>query len=493
MLFIGIDLGTSACKFLLVDEQGTVKSVVSEAYEVEYPQPGWSQQNPAAWLDAVRRGIPRLLDGQDVSEVCAIGCGGQMHGLVALDAHNDVIRPAILWNDGRTSAEVSYLNETIGTEKILSYTGNIAFAGFTAPKLLWVRKHEPENFKRIAHVMLPKDYVNFWLTGAYVSDPSDASGTLLFDAAHRTWSEEMLEICGLQKSWLPQVYESYQPVGTLRAEVAQELGLPTHTVVAAGAGDNAAAALGCGVIGPGTMNVSLGTSGTVFIPTDTFVSGVGDKIHSFCHADGKWHLMGCILSAASCNAWWAQDILHTKDIAAEQVSICRENVQKDQPFFLPYLMGERTPHNDTSARGAFMGLSMSTSRSDMTRAVLEGVAFAVRDSVEIARSMGVNPSTSMVCGGGARSDIWLEMLADILDVSLVRPATEQGPGMGGAMLGAIAAGVFTSPEACAQAMVTGEQTSFQPKQELYERYNERYKLWRDLYPALSPICKTMIQ
>ena len=493
VLFIGIDLGTSACKFLLVDEQGTVVSEVSEAYEVEYPQPGWSQQNPSAWLEAVRRGIPRLLDGHDASEVRGIGCGGQMHGLVALDTHDEVIRPAILWNDGRTSQEVVYLNETIGTDKLLSSTGNIAFAGFTAPKLLWVRKHEPEHFERIAHVMLPKDYVNLWLTGEYVSDPSDASGTLLFDVAKRTWSDEMLEICHVQNSWLPKVYESYEPVGTLRPAVAQELGLPANVVVAAGAGDNAAAAVGCGVVGPGTMNVSLGTSGTVFIPTDAFVPGVGDRIHSFCHADGGWHLMGCILSAASCNAWWTHDILHTEDIAAEQAGIRREDVQKEQPFFLPYLMGERTPHNDTSARGAFVGLSMSTSRSDMMRAVLEGVAFAVRDSVEIARTMGVNPSTSMVCGGGARSDVWLQLLADVLNISLIRPATEQGPGLGGAMLGAVAAGIFSSPEACAEAMVAGEKSEFNPMQEMHELYDERYKLWRDLYPTLSPICKTMIQ
>ena len=483
MYFIGIDLGTSACKLLLMDERGEIERVVSKAYGVEYPRPGWSQQDPADWWRAVREGVPELLDGLDASQVAGIGCGGQMHGLVALDEKDEVIRPAILWNDGRTVEQVRYLNETVGTSRLLELTGNIAYAGFTAPKVLWMRDEESELFARIAHVMLPKDYLNHLLTGVYATDVSDASGTLLFDVARRTWSEEMLALCGLTVAQMPEVHESYEAIGTLLPEVAAELGLPAGVVVAAGAGDNAAAAVGTGAVGVGTMNISLGTSGTVFIPTADFAAGVGDRIHSFCHADGAWHLMGCILSAASCNAWWVNDVLHGDDMAAEQAEIDVDSADATLPYFLPYLMGERTPLNDVSARGAFVGMSMSTTRSDLTRAVLEGVAFAVRDSVEIARSLDVSVASSTVCGGGARSATWLQMLADVLGIELVLPATEQGPGFGGAMLAAVAAGAFDSVAACARAIVR-ESRRVTPRAALTEAYEERYRLWHGLYPAL---------
>ena len=483
MYFIGVDLGTSACKFLLMDEKGAILNVVSEDYDVEFPHPGWSQQNPADWWAAVRRGIPALLAGHDASKVAGIGCGGQMHGLVALDADDEVIRPAILWNDGRTVEQVRYLNEEVGVEKLLEWTGNIAYAGFTAPKILWMRDEEPENYARIAHVMLPKDYVNHLLTGVYATDVSDASGMLLLDVATRAWSAPMLELCGLTAGQLPAVHESYEAIGTLLPEVAAELGLPGGVVVCAGAGDNAAAAVGTGCVGAGAMNVSLGTSGTVFIPTAGF-SPVGDRIHSFCHADGGWHLMGCILSAASCNAWWAGDILGTDDFAGEQAGIDAADASLDLPYFLPYLMGERTPHNDTLARGAFVGMCMSTTRADMTRAVLEGVAFAIRDSVEIARSLGVDVAASTVCGGGAKSPLWLQMLADVLGIELRLPATEQGPGYGGALLAAVAAGVYPDVAAACDAVVSVRAT-VEPDPAAVAAYEARYQAWRQMYPALK--------
>ena len=483
MYFIGVDLGTSACKFLLMDEKGAILNVVSEDYDVEFPHPGWSQQNPADWWAAVRRGIPALLAGHDASKVAGIGCGGQMHGLVALDADDEVIRPAILWNDGRTVEQVRYLNEEVGVEKLLSWTGNIAYAGFTAPKILWMRDEEPENYARIAHVMLPKDYVNHLLTGVYATDVSDASGMLLLDVATRAWSAPMLELCGLTAGQLPAVHESYEAIGTLLPEVAAELGLPGGVVVCAGAGDNAAAAVGTGCVGAGAMNVSLGTSGTVFIPTAGF-SPVGDRIHSFCHADGGWHLMGCILSAASCNAWWAGDILGTDDFAGEQAGIDAADASLDLPYFLPYLMGERTPHNDTLARGAFVGMCMSTTRADMTRAVLEGVAFAIRDSVEIARSLGVDVAASTVCGGGAKSPLWLQMLANVLGIELRLPATEQGPGYGGALLAAVAAGVYPDVAAACDAVVSVRAT-VEPDPAAVAAYEARYQAWRQMYPALK--------
>lgn len=483
MYFIGVDLGTSACKFLLMDERGKILNITSRSYDVEYPRPGWSQQNPEDWWRAVREGVPELLAGFDASQVAGIGCGGQMHGLVALDEDDKVVRPAILWNDGRTVEQVRYLNETVGTARLLELTGNIAYAGFTAPKVLWMRDEEPELFAWIAHVMLPKDYLNHLLTGVYATDVSDASGTLLFDVAHRTWSDEMLELCGLTGSQMPRVYESYEVIGTLLPEVAAELGLPASVVVAAGAGDNAAAAVGTGAVGAGTMNISLGTSGTVFIPTAGFAAGVGDRIHSFCHADGAWHLMGCILSAASCNAWWVNDVLGSDDMPSEQEGIDVRSADPSLPYFLPYLMGERTPHNDVTARGALVGMSMSTTRADLTRAVLEGVAFAVRDSVEIARSLGVSVSSSTVCGGGARSATWLQMLADILGIELVLPATEQGPGYGGAMLAAVAAGVYESVASCSEAIVA-ERERIVPNRDLAVAYDDRYRVWRGMYPAL---------
>ena len=483
MYFIGVDLGTSACKFLLMDEKGAILNVVSEDYDVEFPHPGWSQQNPADWWAAVRRGIPALLAGHDASKVAGIGCGGQMHGLVALDADDEVIRPAILWNDGRTVEQVRYLNEEVGVEKLLSWTGNIAYAGFTAPKILWMRDEEPENYARIAHVMLPKDYVNHLLTGVYATDVSDASGMLLLDVATRAWSAPMLELCGLTAGQLPAVHESYEAIGTLLPEVAAELGLPGGVVVCAGAGDNAAAAVGTGCVGAGAMNVSLGTSGTVFIPTAGF-SPVGDRIHSFCHADGGWHLMGCILSAASCNAWWAGNILGTDDFAGEQAGIDAADASLDLPYFLPYLMGERSPHNDTLARGAFVGMCMSTTRADMTRAVLEGVAFAIRDSVEIARSLGVDVAASTVCGGGAKSPLWLQMLANVLGIELRLPATEQGPGYGGALLAAVAAGVYPDVAAACDAVVSVRAT-VEPDPAAVAAYEARYQAWRQMYPALK--------
>lgn len=484
MSYIGVDLGTSAVKLLLVDESGAVLNTVSESYPVEYPHPGWSQQDPADWWRAVCVGVPQLMSGHDASAVRGLGVAGQMHGLVALDDAGKVIRPAILWNDGRTAEETRWLNTQVGEKRLLELTGNIAFAGFTAPKLLWMRTHEPELFLRIAHVMLPKDYINWRLTGLFSTDPSDAAGTLLFDTAHRTWSSEMIELVGADAAWFPEVRESFEPVGSLLPNVADGLGLPRDVVVCAGAGDNAAAAVGTGVVGAGSCNVSLGTSGTVFIPSAGFSAGVGDKIHSFCHADGGWHLMGCVLSAASCNGWWAKDVLGTDDLAGEQEGIDPGSAPLDAPYFLPYLMGERSPHNDPAARGSFVGLRMDTGRRDLTRAVLEGVAFALRDSVEIARGLGVEVSRSKVCGGGAKSALWLQMIASVLDVTLELPATEQGPGYGGALLAAVACGDFASVgEACEKLVQVRERV--EPDPAAVAAYDARYQVWRGLYPALK--------
>ena len=379
MYYIGIDLGTSAVKLLLMDETGSIANIVSREYPIAFPHPGWSEQDPADWWAAVCDGIPALLDGFDASQVKGIGAGGQMHGLVVLDKNDTVIRPCILWNDGRTQRQVDYLNGVIGKDKLSRYTANIAFAGFTAPKLLWMQENEPDNFARIEKIMLPKDYINYKLTGVHCTDYSDASGMLLLDVEHKCWSNEMLDICGVQESKLPKLFESWQPVGTLTAEAAQTLGLPADVVVCAGAGDNAAAAVGCGAVGGGKCNISLGTSGTVFITSDTFGVDKQNALHSFAHADGGYHLMGCILSAASCNKWWSEEVLHTTDYAAEQTPITADKLGANDVYFLPYLMGERSPHNDPASRGAFVGLRMDTPRAALT--VAEYLAFDLNKNV----------------------------------------------------------------------------------------------------------------
>ena len=481
-LYIGIDLGTSAVKLLLMDELGEIKNVVSREYPLEFPRPGWSQQNPEDWRKAVLEGIPELLTGFDGTAVAGIGCGGQMHGLVILDEADNVIRPAILWNDGRTAAQVDYLNNEIGRQTLSAYTANIAFAGFTAPKILWIKENEPENFARIAKIMLPKDYVNYALTGVHACDYSDASGMLLLDVEHKCWSEEMLAICGISENQMPTLFESYDCIGTVKPEVAKVLGLGEDVKVAAGAGDNAAAAVGTGVVGEGGCNISLGSSGTVFISSEQFGVDSTNALHAFAHADGGYHLMGCMLSAASCNKWLLEDIFGTADYAAEQAPITEDKLGENHTYFLPYLMGERSPINDTNARGTFIGMTMDTTRADLVQAVLEGVAFAIRDSVEVARSLGITISTSKLCGGGARSELWKRILANVLNIRLESPASEQGPGMGGAMLAMVACGAYGSVREVCDRFVKVAST-VEPEPRLVAKYEKRYQQFKKIYPA----------
>ena len=481
-LYIGIDLGTSAAKLLLMDELGEIKNVISKEYPLEFPKPGWSQQNPEDWRKAILEGIPELLTGFDGASVAGIGCGGQMHGLVILDENDNVIRPAILWNDGRTAAQVDYLNNEVGKEKLSGMTANIAFAGFTAPKILWVRENEPENFARIAKIMLPKDYVNYILTGVHACDYSDASGMLLLDVEHKCWSRQMLEIVGVTEKQMPKLFESYHCIGTVKPDVAKLLGLGEHVVVAAGAGDNAAAAVGTGVVGEGGCNISLGTSGTVFISSEKFGVDSTNALHAFAHADGGYHLMGCMLSAASCNKWLMEDILQTTDYAAQQAAIREACLGENHTYFLPYLMGERSPINDTDARGTFIGMTMDTTRADLVQAVLEGVAFAIRDSVEVARSLGISITSSKICGGGAKSALWKRILANVLNIPLESPESEQGPGMGGAMLAMVACGAYYSVKAVCDRFVRVAAV-VEPEPALVAKYEKRYQQFRKIYPA----------
>ena len=488
--YIGIDLGTSAVKLLLVDEGGAICGSVTKEYPLSFPQPGWSEQDPSDWWKAVMFGILQLTEHVDKSQICGIGCGGQMHGLVALDEDDAVIRPAILWNDGRTAEETEYFNTVIGRERLSALTANIAFAGFTAPKLLWMKKHEPENFARIKKIMLPKDYINYRLTGVHACDYSDASGMLLLDVEHRRWSKEMLEICGVTEEQMPKLFESFDVIGTLQGFVSGALGLPRGCRVVAGAGDNAAAAVGTGTVGEGACNLSLGTSGTIFISSERFGVDHNNALHAFAHADGHYHLMGCMLSAASCNKWFCDEILKTGDYAAEQVGITDGKLGRNRVYFLPYLMGERSPINDTDARGTFVGMSMDTSREDMLQAVLEGVAFAIRDSFEVAKSLGIDIRRSKLCGGGARSPLWRKIIANVLNISLDIPQTEEGPGYGGALLAMVGCGDFKSvADACARFVRVRETVT--PDPEIAARYEERYQQFKRIYPSMKTLFKDL--
>ena len=489
MLYIGIDLGTSAVKLLLMDSDGKIVNIVSREYPLYFPHPGWSEQKPEDWYAQTMDGIKELIKDVDKSQVAGISFGGQMHGLVILDKEDNVIRPAILWNDGRTTEETDYLNNVIGKEKLSEYTANIAFAGFTAPKILWVKNKEPENFAKIAKIMLPKDYIAYKLTGIHCTDVSDASGMLLFDVKNRKWSKEMCDICGISEAQLAKCYESYEAVGTVLPQIAAELGIPESCKVAAGAGDNAAAAVGTGTVGDNMCNISLGTSGTIFISSKKFGVDKFNALHSFAHADGSYHLMGCMLSAASCNKWWMDEIIGTKDYAQEQKAI--DKLGENHVYFLPYLMGERSPHNNPNARATFIGMTMDTTRADMTQAVLEGVAFALRDSLEVAKSLGIDLKRTKICGGGAKSPLWKKMIANILNLKVDVIESEEGPAMGGAMLAAVACGEYGSVEEIAAKVVKIVDT-VDPDPELVAKYEARYAQFREIYPACKPLFEKLL-
>ena len=482
MLYIGIDLGTSNVKLLLADKSGNILRQVSRDYSISFPRSGWAEQNPDDWWNAVKDGINELTKDVDKTQIAGIGCGGQMHGLVILDSCDKVIRPVILWNDNRTDKQVQYLNNTVGKEAISKMTANIAFAGFTAPKLLWLYENEPENFAKISKIMLPKDYINYQLTGVHCCDYSDASGMLLLDIQHKCWSSKMLEICHVSTDMLPKLFESYEVVGTLTDSAAEKLGLLPGIKVVAGAGDNAAAAIGTATIGSGKCNISLGTSGTIFMTDKNFRIDPYNALHSFAHADGGYHLMGVALCAASCNKWFCDNILETTDYANEQKDITDEHLGRNEVFFLPYLMGERSPVNDTNARGVFIGMNMNTKRCDLIQAVLEGVAFAIRDSFEVAKALGIDIERSNICGGGTKSPLWKKIFANVLGIPMDTVVTEQGAGYGAAMLAMVGSGAYSSVEECAEHLVHIKD-SVLPDPEIAKRYEHKYQQFKKIYPS----------
>ena len=482
--YIGADLGTSSLKLLLYSCDKIIKTVTKE-YKVDFPKAGWSEQNPEDWWKAFVEGVKELVSEIDPSCVKGIGFGGQMHGLVILDKDDNVIRPVILWNDGRTDKQTEYLNEVIGKQKLSEMTANIAYAGFTAPKLLWLKENEPDNFGKIEKIMLPKDYMNYRLTGVHCTDYSDASGLLLLDVKNKCWSKQMLEICGVDEEKMPKLFDSFESVGTVITQIASEFGFGDDVIVVAGAGDNAAAAIGTGTFGNGKCNISLGTSGTVFISSEKFSVDKFNSLHSFCHADGNFHLMGVVLSAASCNKWFCEEILKNDDFVDLQKDITDEMLGNNDVFFLPYLMGERSPINDTDARGTFIGMRLDTTRADMILAVLEGVAFAIRDNVEVAKAGGINVEFSTLCGGGAKSALWQKIFANVLGIPIIVPSVQEGPGFGAALLARA-----TCEKDFSLEDVEFEQKSIvYPDEKLTASYNEKYNKFKMIYPALKDTFK----
>lgn len=489
MKFLGIDLGTSAVKIIVMDDNGNICGSVSKEYPVYYPKPGFAEQNPEDWWEAVVYGIREITANHkiDVNEIRGIGLSGQMHGLVTLDKDSKVLMPAILWCDQRTAEECDYLNNVVGRERISELTGNMALTGFTAPKLLWVRKNRPDIYEKIAHVMLPKDYINFKFTGNYCSDVSDASGTLMFDVKNRKWSEEMLDIIGIDKSVLPQVFESWQIIGKLNSQAAEATGLSMDTAVAAGAGDQAAGAVGTGIVESGILSVALGTSGVVFASSEEYYVDKDNRLHSFCHSNGKWHQMGVMLSAASCLKWWVESI--NDKLPGDRFDILLKEAEcspvgSNGIVFLPYLMGERTPHSDPNAKGTFIGLNITNNRADMTKSILEGVCFGLRDSLEILKDMNIPVKRARVSGGGAKSRLWRHILADIFNTDVEIINSEEGPAFGGAILASVGCGLFGSvDEACKSLIKVVEVVK--PHSENVQKYNKVYKVYTGLYYTLK--------
>ena len=492
-LVLGLDVSTTATKAVLQDAEGIVRAVGTSAYDYETPHPLWSEQDPGLWWDATRIAVGSALDtaGADASDVQAVGLTGQMHGLVALDDRDEILRPAILWNDQRTAAECHAIRQIVGRERLIAITGNDALPGFTAPKLLWLRGNEPEVWAAIAHVLLPKDFVRLRLTGEHAVDRADGSGTMLFDLAARDWSPEILEALGVEPRWLPPTYEGPTVTGTITEAAASATGLRAGTPVVAGGGDQAAAAVGVGSVVPGVPSLSLGTSGVLFTTTEGPAIEHEGRLHAFCHAlPDRWHLMGVMLSAAGSLRWYRDALapgVAFEELVEEAASV---PAGSDGLLFLPYLTGERTPYADPLARGAFVGLTVHHGRAHLTRAVLEGVAFGLRDSLELMREAGVPPASQIrATGGGSRSDLWRRILADALDAGIVTTSTAEGAAQGAATLAAVGAGWFdTVQDACTRLVRVSEPT--EPSGEA-DAYADAYARYRDLYPALAPTFHAM--
>ena len=489
---LGVDVGTSGVKAILVDESGDVVASATTPLILVTPQPGWAEQDPDAWWQAAISSIRALLESRSEARITAVGIAGQMHSSVFLDGQGDVIRPALLWCDGRTTAECREITESVGGEsKLRDLARNPALEGFTLPKVLWLRNHEPQAFARLSTVLLPKDFIRHRLTGVLATEPSDASATLMFDTAERRWSTEILDAVRLPRSIVPDVGGSAEVLGRVTAEASALTGLATGTPVVGGGADNACGAAGVGVVMPGEAVASWGTSGTVLAPTSEPIVDPLLRAHTFCHVEpNTWYLMGVVLAAGGAFAWYrdqlARDVAGSPDaneyLNAEAAAI---SPGADGVTFLPYLQGERTPHRDASMRAAFLGLSLAHSRAHLTRAVLEGVCFALRDSLSILQDLGLAPSQMLLTGGGARSTLVRRLQSEVFGLPVCTVNREEGPAYGAALLAGVGAGVYSDLESAARATVT--RTPLQhPDTDVVAAYEQRYRRFRDSYRAARP-------
>jgi xylulokinase len=480
-VLVGLDVGTGGARAVAIDGSGEIVAEASSEYPLHTPRPGWTEQDPEDWWEGAKEVLARV--ASEAGEVAGLGLTGQMHGSVFLDASDTVIRPALLWNDQRTQAQCDAITDAVGGERLISISGNPALTGFQAPKIVWLRDEEPDNFGRVSRVLLPKDYVRLRFTGEYATDASDAAGTLLLDMRARDWSGEILDALEIPHEWMPEVYEGPENTGALRESVAEELGLPPNIPVAAGGGDNAAAAVGTGIVGPGLVNSSVGTSGVLFTHTDEFKPDPSGRLHAFCHAvPGAYHFMGVTLSAGGSLSWWRETLGGAFDElvgAASDVPPGSEGL-----VFLPYLSGERTPHLDPKARGAFFGLTARHGAGHMTRAVMEGVIFSLRDSLEIMRDLDVSTEDVRATGGGARSELWRQLQADIYATRIRRTVADEGPAYGAALLAGVASGTYADVEEATSVVRLREEIA-EPDPERSKVYEEYYEIYRSLYPATS--------
>lgn len=480
-MYLGIDLGTSGVKIIAVNEKGEIKNSVTREYPVHYSNNGWSDQNPVDWVNGVKSGLKEIFQLVDKESIKGIGISGQMHGLVILGENKEVLYPVILWNDQRTVEESEYLNNEIGMDKLVEYTSNISFTGFTASKLLWIKKNEPKIFEKIRHIMLPKDYIGYMLTGKFYTDVSDASGTLFFDVKNRKWSKEMIDILGIKEEYLSKIFESHEIIGSLSKEIQDEFGINHDVKIAAGGGDNACGAIGAGVVDEDKILISLGTSGVVFIPQEKWSLPEKNSMHTFCDSSNKYHFMGVILSAASCLKWWIEEIQNGdyKKLLEEAES---SPLGSKNLFFLPYLTGERTPHSDPFAKGCFIGLSAVHTKGDMTRAVIEGISFALYDSYSLID--GLRPEIIRIIGGGAKAELTRKILTDIFNIKSEVLAIQEGPSYGAAILAMFGVENKKNMNEKLKEIIKVTDT-LSPNLENHKEYIKRYRVYKRLYTALK--------
>lgn len=483
-MYLGIDLGTSGVKLLLLTKEGKVVKTTTKSYDLIFPNPGWTEQNPNDWYEATIKGLKEIVVGYE-DNIKAIGFSGQMHGMVLLDENDNVIRNAILWNDQRTQNEVDYLNNKIGKDFLIKETGNIAITGLTAPKILWVKNNEPENFKKINKIMLPKDYLSYKLSNVFASDYTDASGTLYLDVNNKKYSKKVLEILDVKESWLPKLYESYEVVGNLTEELQKLLKLKSDVKVVIGGSDQSVGAIGVGIVDEGRCNISLGTSGVIFTAMSHFKDDKETNMQVYAHANNNYHMMGVMLNAAGSLKWWLEGILEEENYDDFFENLSSRSIH-DDIYFLPYLSGERAPVHNPNARGMFLGLRMDHKREDLNSAVIEGISFNLKMIYDNITKKGIKINSSRVTGGGAKSPIWVQTLSNIFNIDVETIEIEEGPALGAAILAMVGDGAYTNLTEACEVIIKGKQV-YKPELDKVQLYEKKFQEYLKIYPIISPI------